>query len=178
MDMAKVMPAPIWGSFKAPINVAIPSGKLCIAMANADMSPSLCRAFSFPVCSTTPTAAVFASSDSPDASCGFSYSGIRKSIRVIMPMPPKNASRTRASPCLNDPVAMISACASGKSSASEMNIITPALNPSAPASVLLLSFFLKSTSAPPMPVAAPAINVNINAPNTPVIICFLVFVLP
>ena len=178
MDMAKVMPAPIWGSFKAPMNVAIPSGKLCMAMANADMIPSLCRAFSFPVCSTTPTAAVFASSDSPDASCGFSYSGIRKSIRVIMPMPPKNASRTRASPCLNDPVAMISACASGKSSASEMNIITPALNPSAPASVLLLSFFLKSTSAPPMPVAAPAINVNINAPNTPVIICFLVFVLP
>ena len=49
MAMAAVMPVPVCGSFNAPMNVAIPSGKLCMAMASADMSPSLCRAFSFPV---------------------------------------------------------------------------------------------------------------------------------
>ena len=33
--------------------------------------------------------------------------------------------------------------------------------------VVELSFFLKSTRAPPMPVAAPAISVISNAPQTP-----------
>ena len=44
-----------------------------------------------------------------------------------------------------------------------MKIITPALRPKAPARKLLLSFFLNSTSAPPIPVAEPAIRVNISA---------------
>ena len=78
-------------------------------------------------------------------------------------LPTKKAIRTSASPCFTEPVAMISAWASGKSSASEMKIITPALIPNAPARKLLLIFFLNRTSAPPMPVAAPAANVNINA---------------
>ena len=44
-----------------------------------------------------------------------------------------------------------------------MNIITPADSPNAPARKLLLILFLNRTRAPPRPVAAPAIRVNMSA---------------
>ena len=92
----------------------------------------------------------------------------------MMPMPAKKASRVSTFPYLSDPVAAISAWASGKSSASDMNIITPALSPNAPARKLLLTLFLKSTSAPPRPVADPAMSVRSNA----VVIPFISVVMP
>ena len=165
MEMAKVMPAPICGSLSAPMKVAIPSGKLWMAIAMADMIPSLCRDFRLLSCLFR----LSASNDNSAASCGFSYSGTRKSISMIIPIPAKNARRVHASPYFMDPREAISFCASGNISASEMNTITPALSPSEAANVLLLSFFLKSTSAPPMPVAAPAISVRSNAVNVPFI---------
>ena len=169
MEMAKVMLAPICGSLSAPMKVAIPSGKLWMAIANAERIPNLWRAFSLLLWFYW----LQSSSDNSETSCGFSYSGTRKSMSMMIPMPPKKARSVNASPYLTEPMATISACASGRSSASDINIITPALSPSDAASVLLLNFFLNSTSAPPMPVAAPAISVRSNAVSIPFITLFL-----
>ena len=66
--MANVMPAPISGLFKAPTKVATPSGKLCTAIAMADMMPSFFMADASPVCCSMSTAAVLSARESPGAS--------------------------------------------------------------------------------------------------------------
>ena len=163
--MANVMPVPVPESLSAPMKVAIPSGKLWMAMARADMTPSFLRAAAFPDCSESciiSVAAVLAFRVSPVASCGFSYSGTRKSIRVIRPMPPKNARSTHTL-ALSSPADPAALWASGYSSASEMNIITPAERPSAAARKLLLNLLRNNIIAPPSPVAAPASSVSVSA---------------
>ncbi len=85
----------------------------------------------------------------------------------------KNATKAIAPPPFPLQHAAISACDCGSSSASDMNSMTPALRPKAPARKSLLIFFLNSTSAPPMPVESPAATVSSSAVMTPFIIVIL-----
>ena len=135
--------------------VAMPSGKLCMAMAITEKSPSRMS----PVLSGTAPS----SEGAAEYSWGLSFEGIRLSMRAISAIPAKKARTVYSSPVLSPKAEPRLARASAKSSVMEMKSITPAEKPRANERVFVLNFLVSSTITPPSPVDSPAMRVRSSA---------------